>query len=281
MFGNTRAVAAAIADGIAAHMPVETLEVAAAPVALPDDVALLVVGGPTHAHGMTTPRTRTDAGERAGERLVSRGQGMREWLRVSVRSRSRRGGVRHRIKGPGCSGAGRQGAAKALAAAGFRQRRPVAATGRPAMFDRLLAGRLDRRGGGGASPLPGGAGARPVAPGSPHARDHRRRDGDDGRVRAPNGNVPGGLKRESAGRYATARPFTPSRVGRWMLTTRADERLGLPSCEPTRRWARSATEAARTAPAPTSDLATRIAALPSTPRSPRATAKAKAKEPSR
>jgi hypothetical protein len=80
MFGNTRAVAAAIADGIAAHLPVEALEVGAAPATLPDDVVLLVVGGPTHAHGMTTPRTRTDAGERAGERLVSRGQGMREWL---------------------------------------------------------------------------------------------------------------------------------------------------------------------------------------------------------
>jgi len=80
MFGNTREVATAIADGIAGRLPVETIEVADAPVELPQDVGLLVVGGPTHAHGMTTSATRADAANRAGERLVSHGQGVREWL---------------------------------------------------------------------------------------------------------------------------------------------------------------------------------------------------------
>lgn len=80
MFGNTEAVARAIADGIATRLPVDLMEVGEAPGVLPGDVALLVVGGPTHAHGMTKPESRADAGRRAGPRLVSRGIGIREWL---------------------------------------------------------------------------------------------------------------------------------------------------------------------------------------------------------
>jgi flavodoxin len=82
MFGNTRDIAVAIAAGIAAGMPVETIEVAAAPTSIPDDVDLLVVGGPTHAHGMTKPESRADSARRAGDRLVSRGDGIREWLQA-------------------------------------------------------------------------------------------------------------------------------------------------------------------------------------------------------
>lgn len=80
MFGNTRDVAVAVAEGIGTTMPVERVEVSEAPAVLPPDVTLLVVGAPTHAHGMTTPETRADAERRAGDRLVSRGRGVREWL---------------------------------------------------------------------------------------------------------------------------------------------------------------------------------------------------------
>ena len=80
MFGNTRAVARAISEGIASTMPVEAVEVGSAPIALPDDVALLVVGGPTHAHGMTTRQSRSNAAGRTGEPLVSPGSGLREYL---------------------------------------------------------------------------------------------------------------------------------------------------------------------------------------------------------
>jgi Flavodoxin len=80
MFGNTQAIARAIAAGIATRLEVEVLEVDDAPAALPPGVGLLVVGGPTHAHGMTKPESRADAGRRAGGRLVSRGIGLREWL---------------------------------------------------------------------------------------------------------------------------------------------------------------------------------------------------------
>ena len=73
MFGNTREIATAIAEGIAARMPVETVEVASAPMVIHDDVTLLVVGGPTHAHGMSKPESRADSAKRAGDRLVSKG----------------------------------------------------------------------------------------------------------------------------------------------------------------------------------------------------------------
>ena len=150
MFGNTRAVALAIAEGISATMTVDAVEVGEAPVTIPDDVALLVVGGPTHAHGMTNPRTRTDAAERAGDRLVSRGEGMREWLE---RVKPGPGSIvtaafDTRIKGPELLwGSAAKGAAKLLAAAGFRnpQARSFIVDGPTGpQFDRLLTGELDR-----------------------------------------------------------------------------------------------------------------------------------------
>jgi hypothetical protein len=84
MFGNTRTVALAIAEGIGTKIAVDTVEVGLAPAVLPPDVSLVVVGGPTHAHGLSTSRTRTDAANRTDGPLVSTGPGLREWL-ASVR----------------------------------------------------------------------------------------------------------------------------------------------------------------------------------------------------
>ena len=53
MYGNTKEIAAAVADGLSTRMPVQLTEVGAAPTLLADDIGLLVVGGPTHAHGMS------------------------------------------------------------------------------------------------------------------------------------------------------------------------------------------------------------------------------------
>jgi hypothetical protein len=80
MFGNTQLIADAVADGLSRHLPVKVLEVGGAPTTIDDDVALLVVGGPTHAFGMSRPRTRQDAARQATDGLVSRGIGLREWL---------------------------------------------------------------------------------------------------------------------------------------------------------------------------------------------------------
>ena len=80
MFGNTMKVAEAIASGLASRLTVELAEVGKAPATLPDDVGLLVLGGPTHAFGMTRASTREDAKKQAPDGVVSGGIGMSEWL---------------------------------------------------------------------------------------------------------------------------------------------------------------------------------------------------------
>jgi Flavodoxin domain len=95
MYGNTRAIAEAIAEGMGADAGVTVLAVhEAGPV--PADVELLVVGGPTHMHGLSTSMSRgmaaTAAKEDAAELDPSATQepGLRHWLR----DLERRGGSR-------------------------------------------------------------------------------------------------------------------------------------------------------------------------------------------
>ena len=151
MFGNTREIAAAIADGLRATLTVDLVEVGAAPATIPDDVALLVVGGPTHAHGMTKPESRADSARRAGDRLVSRGGGIREWLATLDGGSSRVAAAAFdtRIKGPGILwGSAAKGADKLLRG---RKLRVIAGpesflvegpTG--PSFDRLVEGEVER-----------------------------------------------------------------------------------------------------------------------------------------
>ncbi|MBL0886000.1 flavodoxin [Myceligenerans sp. I2] len=79
MFGNTEALAQVIGAGIRASMPTDVVEVGAAPDVVPSDVTLLVVGGPTHAFGMSWPSTRRDAAGMTSD-VISRHHGIREWL---------------------------------------------------------------------------------------------------------------------------------------------------------------------------------------------------------
>lgn len=81
MYGNTRQVAEAVADGLRSGMEVEVTEVGSAPRAVGEEVHLLVVGGPTHAFGLSWPRTRQTAAEQANGHRVPTGPGLREWLR--------------------------------------------------------------------------------------------------------------------------------------------------------------------------------------------------------
>ncbi|MCL3861344.1 flavodoxin family protein [Actinotalea sp. K2] len=85
MFGSTRAVAEAVGEGLRECGPVRVVEVGELigeghTVRPPDDVSLLVVGGPTHALGMSRASTREDAALEAPDGLVSAGPGLREWL---------------------------------------------------------------------------------------------------------------------------------------------------------------------------------------------------------
>lgn len=79
MFGNTEALARAVAAGLAETVPVEVVEVGDASTFVDRHVGLLVAGAPTHAFGLSRPRTRSDAADRTGAALVSTGPGLREW----------------------------------------------------------------------------------------------------------------------------------------------------------------------------------------------------------
>ncbi|WP_433471406.1 flavodoxin family protein [Saccharomonospora azurea] len=116
MFGNTRAVAEAIAEGLRGDVGV--VEVGAAPHELASDVDLLVLGAPTHAFGMSRAATREDAAQRAvaaNTALVSRHGGMREWVeRVRVPSHVRLAVFDTKIAKPRLPGSAAKGVAKRL-----------------------------------------------------------------------------------------------------------------------------------------------------------------------
>jgi hypothetical protein len=80
MFGNTEKVAGAVAHGLQLEgVDTGLLEVRSAPPHLVAGLDLLVVGGPTHAFGMSRASTRADAVRQgaASERATT---GIREWL---------------------------------------------------------------------------------------------------------------------------------------------------------------------------------------------------------
>ncbi|PYG01648.1 hypothetical protein SAMN05216184_101107 [Georgenia satyanarayanai] len=75
--GNTAAVARAVTEGLGTALDVELLDVATAPPPHEVVAQVLVVGGPTHALGMSRPSTRRDAAARGGRVVTT---GIREWL---------------------------------------------------------------------------------------------------------------------------------------------------------------------------------------------------------
>jgi len=79
MYGNTREVARAVADGIGGDVTV--LEVGEASYDLLTGLDLLVVGGPTHVWSMSSRMSRRGARQQAKTTVVSQGNGVREWLR--------------------------------------------------------------------------------------------------------------------------------------------------------------------------------------------------------
>ena len=81
MFGNTETVARAVADGMAGQFEVTVADVRTMPRAFGMDV--IVVGGPTHAFGMSRPATRQDALRQGAQREGVVDVGLREWLDTS------------------------------------------------------------------------------------------------------------------------------------------------------------------------------------------------------
>jgi multimeric flavodoxin WrbA len=87
MYGNTRAIAEAIGEGLRPAADVSVVSVTGATPDLLRQADLIVVGGPTHVHSMSRPATRKsaiDEAGKAGSRLVlepgADGPGVRDWL---------------------------------------------------------------------------------------------------------------------------------------------------------------------------------------------------------
>jgi hypothetical protein len=79
MFGNSREVADAVAEGLRTRFAtVEVVDVVNAPARPEPGLDLVVVGGPTHALGLSRPRTRAAAVERGAAARTE--IGLREWL---------------------------------------------------------------------------------------------------------------------------------------------------------------------------------------------------------
>jgi Flavodoxin domain len=87
MYGNTHQIAEAIAEGLGLADGVEVLPVADVTESMLDQADLVVVGGPTHAHGVSRESTRkaaVDAAAKPGNALHldpgSAGVGLRDWF---------------------------------------------------------------------------------------------------------------------------------------------------------------------------------------------------------
>jgi hypothetical protein len=150
MYGNTRSVAEAVAEGMRETHAVAVMSVADVTMADLVGAALVVVGGPTHIHGMSSPRSRraaVDGAAKAGATLEpgAAGDGVRELLARTERMNGRPAAA-FDTRMPGWSlltGRASRGIVRLLRRAGFRLVAP------PASFvvDRnnaLLPGELER-----------------------------------------------------------------------------------------------------------------------------------------
>lgn len=134
MFGNTRLIAEQVAEGLRTGIgDVEVVPVAEADKAQLAGADLLVVGGPTHVHSLSSVRSRKAAvtepdryGGGAQPEPGAGGTGLREWFQgLSGQSLTPRGGAAAafdtRAGGPAVlTGRASRAIAKRLAARGFR-----------------------------------------------------------------------------------------------------------------------------------------------------------------
>jgi hypothetical protein len=107
MYGNTRAVAEAIARGLANAADVTLVPVGQVSDELVQGADLLVVGGPTHVHGMSRASTRKaalDAADKPDSGLAvedgAGGRGLREWFASVQKLNVRAVAFDTRVQGP-------------------------------------------------------------------------------------------------------------------------------------------------------------------------------------
>jgi flavodoxin-like protein len=129
MFGNTRAIADAIGAGLSDTFDVVVVPVAQADPAQVSDADLVVVGGPTHVHGMSRASTRLGAAQQAQEpgsgvtmEPYASGDGVRDWLPSIGASRGHgmAAAFDTRVKGPAAlTGRASKGISHALRRQGY------------------------------------------------------------------------------------------------------------------------------------------------------------------
>jgi hypothetical protein len=127
MYGNTHLVADAIGAGLRTVFDVTVVPVAQAGPAVLAGADLVVVGGPTHVHGMSRTSTRKAAVEAAGKpdsnltvEPDALGSGLREWFDSLGRYPAKAAAFDTRMEGPAAfTGRASKGVARLLRAHGF------------------------------------------------------------------------------------------------------------------------------------------------------------------
>jgi hypothetical protein len=127
MYGNTHLIAEAIARGMQPENLVTVTPVAEASRDLLEGADLVVVGGPTHVHGMSQAPTRQAAAEavhKPGNSATlnpgAKGPGLREWFGSLAQMSGRAAAFDTRIAGPAVlTGRASRGIAKLLERHGF------------------------------------------------------------------------------------------------------------------------------------------------------------------
>jgi hypothetical protein len=152
MYGNTHAVADAIAQGLGPASEVRVVPVGDATAELVGWADIVIVGGPTHIHGMTRPSTRHSAAERvatAASELTldpsAAGPGVRDWFESLGKVHDKRAAAFDtRVTGPAfLTGAASGGIAAKLRGHGFK----VIAKPESFLVDKtnhLVAGEVER-----------------------------------------------------------------------------------------------------------------------------------------
>jgi hypothetical protein len=127
MYGNTHLVADAIGAGLRPAFDVTVVPVAQAGPAVLAGADLVVVGGPTHVHGMSRASTRKAAVEAAGKpdsglavEPGAEGLGLREWFGSLGHYPARAAAFDTRMQGPAAfTGRASKGVTRLLRAHGF------------------------------------------------------------------------------------------------------------------------------------------------------------------
>jgi hypothetical protein len=151
MYGNTRSIAEAIAEGLRQVGEVDSVPVAQADEALEQQPDLVVLGGPTHAHGMSRASTRQAAvadASKPDNRLTvdphAHGPGVRDLLESITTLDAQAAAFDTRLRAPAwLTGRAAKGIARGL------QRRGASLVAPPESFlvekdNRLVAGEIER-----------------------------------------------------------------------------------------------------------------------------------------